>query len=256
MTVNSCTAGAVLEAPANHPASAAALWSFSGSSTPPSASAASSARRRSPACDQRVRSAVRALPSPSASPPRLPGSSVSSRSRSALAKPAETPPKPPTDEQIAAISWEDYAADNTWICPFARDFGHIEEFPERKKDWEDFLSKFALWAPGHVFNLDEKVRNVISAAALMDIGQGQFESELPLFIYQRLRLEVPDDKLKTILSMMAFHPDSGTVIATAPELDLHIGVGDDQVRERLQIFAVKMLGRMLEKLPLEPPTHP
>ena len=171
-------------------------------------------------------------------------------------KPAETPPKPPTEEQIAAIAWEDYSADNTWICPFARDFGHIEEFPERKNDWEDFLSKFALWAPGHVFNLDEKVRNLISAAALMDIGQGQFESELPLFIYQRLRLEVPDDKLKTILSVMAFNPDSGTVIATAPELDLHIGVGDFQVRERLQIFAVKMLGRMIGKLPLDPPTQP
>ena len=171
-------------------------------------------------------------------------------------KPAENAPKPPTEEQLAAIVWEEYAADNTWICPFARDFGHIDEFPERKKDWEDFLSKFALWAPGHVFNLDEKVRNLISAAALMDIGQGQFESELPLFVYQRLRLEVPDDKLKAILGVIAFHPDSGTVIATAPELDLHIGVGDDQVRERLQIFAVKMLGRMLEKLPLEPPTHP
>ena len=171
-------------------------------------------------------------------------------------KATETPPTPPTEEQLAAIVWEEYAADNTWICPFARDFGHIDEFPERKKDWEDFLSKFALWAPGHVFNLDEKVRNLISAAALMDIGQGQFESELPLFVYQRLRLEVPDDKLKAILGLMAFYPDSGTVIATAPELDLHIGVGDDQVRERLQIFAVKMLGRMLEKLPLEPPTHP
>ena len=48
-------------------------------------------------------------------------------------KPAENAPKPPTEEQLAAIVWEEYAADNTWICPFARDFGHIEEFPERKK---------------------------------------------------------------------------------------------------------------------------
>lgn len=172
------------------------------------------------------------------------------------AKPAENAPKPPTEEQVAAIVWEDYAADNTWICPIARDFGHIDEFPERKKDWEDFLAKFALWEPGHVFNLDEKVRNLVCAAALMDIGQGQFESELPLFVYQRLHAEVPDDKLKAILGMMAFHPESGTVIATAPELDLHIGVGDDQVRERLQILAVKMLGRLLSKLPMEPPTQP
>jgi hypothetical protein len=172
------------------------------------------------------------------------------------AKPAEKAPAPPTEEQLATIKWEEFAADNTWVCPFARDFSHNDEFPERKKDWEDFLAKFALWEPGHVFNLEEKVRNIICAAALMDIGQGQFESELPLFVYQRLRAEVPDDKLKAILGVMAFHPDSGTVIATAPELDLHIGVGEEQVRERLQILAVKMLGRMLDKLPLDPPTQP
>ena len=100
------------------------------------------------------------------------------------------------------------------------------------------------------------MRNLIGAAALMDIGQGQFESELPLFVYQRLRREVPDEKLKAILALMAFHPNEGSVIGTAPELDLDIGVGEDQIRERLQVFAVKMLGRMIGKLPWEPPAQP
>ncbi len=171
-------------------------------------------------------------------------------------KPAEAPLTPPTDEQVAAIRWEEFSADNTWVCPFARDFSTNEEFPERKKDWEDFLAKFALWAPGHVFDNTEKVRNLLGAAALMDIGQGQFESELPLFVYQRLRREIPDDKLKSILGLMAFHPNHGSVIPTAPELNLDIGVGEDQIRERLQILAVKMLGRLLGKLPWEPPAQP
>lgn len=170
-------------------------------------------------------------------------------------KPTE-PPKPPTDEQIAQIHWEEFSADNTWVCPFAADFSRNDEFPERKTDWEDFLSKFAVWAPGHVFDNTEKVRNLIGACALMDIGQGQFEAELPLFVYQRLRREVPDEKLKAILAYMAFHPNEGGVISTAPELNLDIGVGEDQIRERLQVFAVKMLGRMLGKLPWEPPAQP
>lgn len=170
-------------------------------------------------------------------------------------KPTE-PPKPPTDEQIAMIVWEEFSADNTWVCPFASDFSRNEEFPERKTDWEDFLSKFAVWAPGHVFDNTEKVRNLICACALMDIGQGQFEAELPLYVYQRLRREVPDEKLKAILAYMAFHPNEGSVIGTAPELNLDIGVGEDQIRERLQVFAVKMLGRMLGKLPWEPPAPP
>jgi hypothetical protein len=196
-----------------------------------------------------------------------PADDKSADSKPADAKPADAPagttdskpadsPKPPTDEQIAQIHWEEFSADNTFVCPFAADFSRNEEFPERKTDWENFLAKFAVWAPGHVFDNTEKVRNLIGAAALMDIGQGQFESELPLYVYQRLRREVPDDKLKAILAFMAFHPNEGTVIGTAPELDLDIGVGDDQIRERLQIFAVKMLGRMLGKLPGEPTAQP
>jgi hypothetical protein len=171
------------------------------------------------------------------------------------AKPAEAKPteaKPPiTDEMIANIRWEEWSVDNTFVGAFARDFSRNEEFPERKTDWEGFLAKFAVWAPGHVFDNTEKVRNLIGACALMDIGQGQFEAELPLFVYQRLRREIPDDKLKTILANMAFYPNEGSVIQTAPELDLDIGVGEDQIRERLQIFAVKMLGRMIGKLPME-----
>jgi hypothetical protein len=176
------------------------------------------------------------------------------------AKPAETKPaeaaKEPTDEQIANIKWEEWSSDNTFVGAFARDFSRNEEFPERKVDWEDFLAKFAVWAPGHVFDNTEKVRNLIGACALMDIGQGQFEAELPLFVYQRLRREVPDDKLKAVLVAMAFHPDQGSVIPTAPELNLDIGVGEDQIRERLQIFAVKMLGRVIGKLPWDPPSQP
>jgi hypothetical protein len=176
--------------------------------------------------------------------------------KAAEAKPAEAKPadaKPPiTDEMIANIRWEEWSVDNTFVGAFARDFSRNEEFPERKTDWEDFLAKFAVWAPGHVFDNTEKVRNLIGACALMDIGQGQFEAELPLFVYQRLRREIPDDKLKATLVSMAFYPNDGSVIHTAPELSLDIGVGEDQIRERLQIFAVKMLGRMIGKLPLDP----
>lgn len=176
------------------------------------------------------------------------------------AKPADAKPAGgltiPTDEQIMQIRWEEFSADNTFVVAFAHDFSRNEEFPERKQDWEDFLAKFAVWAPGHVFDNTEKVRNLIGACALMDIGQGQFEAELPLFVYQRLRREVPDDKLKSILAIMAFNPNEGSIIGTAPELGLDIGVGDDQIRERLQLFAVKMLGRLLGKLPWEPPAQP
>lgn len=201
---------------------------------------------------------VEVKPAPAATeakPPETAAAAKPVEAKPADAKPDEAKPadaKPPiTDEMIANIRWEEWTVDNTFVGAFARDFSRNEEFPERKTDWEDFLAKFAVWAPGHVFDNTEKVRNLICACALMDIGQGQFEAELPLFVYQRLRREIPDDKLKTILSHMAFYPGEGSVIHTAPELNLDIGVGEDQIRERLQIFSVKMLGRMIGKLPMD-----
>jgi hypothetical protein len=195
---------------------------------------------------------VEAKPADSKPAEAKPAETTPTDSKPAETKPADAKPSV-TDEQIATLKWEEWASDNTFVGAFARDFSRNDEFPERKTDWEDFLAKFAVWAPGHAFDTTEKVRNLLGACALMDIGQGQFEAELPLFVYQRLRREVPDDKLKAILADMAFHPDQGNVIRTAPELNLDIGVGEDQIRERLQIFAVKMLGRLLGKLPMDPP---
>ncbi len=159
------------------------------------------------------------------------------------------PPKPPSDDDIAKIIWEEFSADNTWEIPFAHDLDNLNDFPERKKDWDDFIDKLIAWPPGQVPKLEERTRNLLCVCVLEDIGQGQFEAELPLHVYTYLRKEIPKKRLKEILAIFAFYPDHGTVISTAPELNLDIGVGELQVRQRLQILAVKMLGRVLGKLP-------
>ncbi len=161
----------------------------------------------------------------------------------------EGTPKPPTDEDIGKIIWQEFGIDNSWENPFALDLSNLDDFPERRKDWDDFLENLASWQPGQVPKVEEKVRNLLCVAVLEDIGQGQFEAELPLHIYRFLRKEVPEKRLKEILAMTAFYPEHGPVIETAPELNLDIGVGEKEVRWRLQILAVKMLGRMLGKLP-------
>ena len=56
-------------------------------------------------------------------------------------------------------------------------------------------------------------------------------------------------RLVLVLGQMTLHPDKGEVIRTAPELEADVGVGEDQIRERLYIYAKKMLGRVLGKIP-------
>lgn len=169
----------------------------------------------------------------------------------ALAAAGEAPAAPawPTEAEIAAITYEDVMEDNTFVGPFAHDFSRNEDFPERKTDWLAYVDKVNAWAPGKVENEPDKVRNLVNACALLDICQGQFEGELALFVYTRLRDTVPKERLARVLARMVLHPDQGEVIRTAPELDADVGVGEDQIRERLYIYAKKMLGRTLGKLP-------
>ncbi len=166
------------------------------------------------------------------------------------AAPAGAPAKI-TDKEIAAISWEEVANDNDFVSPFAHNFDSLKESDERRKDWDAFTDKLDMWGPGKVPDAAERVRNLISVPALMDVGEGQFESETPLLIYQRLSHEYPKEQLIALLADIVFHPDSGSVVTTAPELDLSVGVGEERVRERVQVYAKKMLGRVLGKLPLE-----
>jgi hypothetical protein len=159
-------------------------------------------------------------------------------------------PTPPSEEDIGKIIWQEFSADNTWEIPFATSLDNLTDYPERKTDWDDFLEKLIAWTPGHVTKVEDRVRNLLCVCVLEDIGQGQFEAELPLHMYKFLCKEIPKQQLKDLLGIMSFYPDYGTVISTAPELNLDIGVGESQVRQRLQILAVKMLGRELGKLPL------
>lgn len=188
--------------------------------------------------------AVEAPPAVVTTPPAIP---------SATAPAPTAGPTPPTAAEIAALTYDDVTDDNGFVTPFARDFSNNEEFPERKTDWENFLTRLKAWEPGKDPNVAKRVRNLLCASVLMDIGQGQFEAELPLYVYQLLKREVPQEELVKILAMTLFHPDEGDVDGKADGLDLQVNVGDEQVRERLPILAKKMLGRLLGKLPMSEP---
>lgn len=155
----------------------------------------------------------------------------------------------PSEAEIAAITYEDAMDDHSFVIPFAHDFSRNEDFPERKVDWQAFVDKVNAWAPGKVANEADKVRNLVNACVMQDICQGQFEGELALFVYTRITDQVPKDRLVRILASIILHPEQGEVIRTAPGLDADVGVGEDQIRQRMPIYAKKMLGRVLGKIP-------
>jgi hypothetical protein len=44
-------------------------------------------------------------------------------------------------------------------------------------------------------------------------------------------------------------PKEGDVIKTAPDLDIQAEIDEDEIRGRSVVYAKKMLGRLLDKLP-------
>jgi hypothetical protein len=64
-----------------------------------------------------------------------------------------------------------------------------------------------------------------------------------------LQEDFEKDELIHILAWIITNQDQGTVIQDMPELDIRGPVNEDTVRERDQIYAQKLLGRLLGKLP-------
>ncbi|MBA3939280.1 MAG: hypothetical protein H0X38_17665, partial [Planctomycetes bacterium] len=165
------------------------------------------------------------------------------------ADPAAEPP-PPTAAEIAAIKWDELPPDTGFVTPFANDLSSLNESDERRKDWDDLQKRIDTWAPAQATDPLTRARNLIAIASLMDIGQGQFERELAFMVYSRLKALYPKEQLVTILATIGLHPERGEVPTSGVDVDIHVDVGREQVNERLGLYALKMLGRLLGKLPL------
>ncbi len=196
-----------------------------------------------------------ATPAPAATPvPAVPpatgtAAATAPAASSAPADPAAEPP-PPTAAEIAAIKWDELPPDTGFVTPFANDLSSLSESDERRKDWDDLQKKIDTWAPAQAPDPLTRARNLIAIASLMDIGQGQFERELAYMVYSRLKALYTKEQLVPILATIGLHPERGEVPTNGTDVDIHVDVGRDQVNERLGLYALKMLGRLLGKLPL------
>lgn len=171
-------------------------------------------------------------------------------------KPAETKteskePPPPfeavTDEEIKKIDFEDATNDRDIVTPFAPNHEHLDE--DARKQLNDWIAKLDDWPAGKEAEVGQKVRNWVYLTTIPDIVQSQFEAEVPIAIFERLQGEIVKEKLIKALAWVVLKPEDGTVVTGAKELELDVDVPEQEVRGRGYIYAKKMLGRLLGKLP-------
>jgi hypothetical protein len=146
-----------------------------------------------------------------------------------------------TDAEINGINFA-VPADDGLVTPIARD----DEVPDDATDLTlaKLEGELPHWMPGHVADPVQRARNLLSVAAVVDLLQNPIERFVPNLIQQRIEADVPKEKAARILAWIALHPAEGSVISNLSELHLQGVASEPVVRERVQLYAIKLVARI------------
>jgi hypothetical protein len=208
-------------------------------------------------------------PAPEPPAPSMPPAGGPSRPAApAPEAPATTTPPPATPSSPALPpepkSWHEVTSAHIDEIVFARlpsDAGVVSPIsppdeapePDVAAEIEEVRNRLPAWGPGQVTDPVQKVRNVLYVAAVPDVFQMPVERYLPHVVFERLEADVPKEDLIKILYWVATHPSGGDDSAVDQLRGAGLlvsGPSDiEQARERVMLYALKLLGRLVGKIP-------
>jgi ABC-2 type transport system permease protein len=149
-----------------------------------------------------------------------------------------------TNEQISQITYDGLPGDNELVTRLSPPFRN-NELPERVRD---FALQLKAWLPKDTADPGQNVRDLLSVAAVADIGADLREAEIGRVIFDELQARYGRDKLRQLLAWVILLPNDGTVFTQVPNLRLRRELSEKIVRDRSVLYAKKYLGRLLGKL--------
>jgi hypothetical protein len=108
------------------------------------------------------------------------------------------------------------------------------------------------WGPAQVPDPVQRARNVLYIAGVPDVQQNELERFVAALVFEQLEEDIPKEDLMNVLYWIALHPMDGDdrAIDQLPELGFeNRSVDPEQVRERVALYAVKLLGRLIGAIP-------
>jgi ABC-type polysaccharide/polyol phosphate export permease len=189
--------------------------------------------------------------SPQTRPATMP-TTVASTEPAATTMPTMATEAPPgsswqsiTPAQVSSITFDDLEPDTSTVTPIIAGLDGLDD--DTKKRLEDFREKLADWAPGNQEDLPQRVRNLLSVAAVGDVVQDENEAAFPLIVFDKLKSDIPKPDLIKILTWIVVNPTEGTVISSVHELGINSDADESQVRERMIAYGKKLLFRLTDK---------
>jgi hypothetical protein len=173
--------------------------------------------------------------------------------QSAATKPAAAAVKPEdawkqiTKEQIESIKYDDIEDDAGFVTPLAADLDNLDD--DSKKRLEDWAGKLSDWSGAKEENTGQRVRNLLSVCCLADMIHSEFEGETALTIFDKLKSETDKEDLEKACAWIILKPNEGKCITKIPELGWDDEIEEEPIRERTWMYAKKLLGRLVGKLP-------
>jgi ABC-type multidrug transport system permease subunit len=150
-----------------------------------------------------------------------------------------------TQADMDKITYEDLPGDNELATRLSPRFGRSGA----PSSVAGFSAKLQGWRPSAEIDPVQQARNLLSIAAIADVTADLREAEIARLIFNELKWRRDPAELKQILTWILLHPKEGTVITSAPELGFRRQVGEAVIRERVGLYAKKLLGRLLGRIP-------
>jgi hypothetical protein len=94
-------------------------------------------------------------------------------------------------------------------------------------------------------DMAQRVRNLLSAAGVFDVLEDPDEGAVAYVILNYIRTQIPDDELEKVLTFIIQHPNDGTVLTRVPALGIDGEITEAAARERVVMYALKLLKRVL-----------
>jgi ABC-2 family transporter len=194
-------------------------------------------------------------------PTEKPAAEKTPSERPSAEKPPANPPPlshptPPSWQAVTVadidrdLVFDRLPSDSGIVTPIARD--EEEPEPDTAEHLRYIQENLPLWQPGKVTDQVQRVRNMLYVAAVPDVQQLPIERFAPQAVFYQLQQDIPKDQLIKILYWIALHPTDGDDRAVGELWALKFSndpVDLEQTRERAAIYGVKLLGRLLGKLP-------
>jgi ABC-2 type transport system permease protein len=150
-----------------------------------------------------------------------------------------------TDAQVEAVRYDDLPDDNGIVT---RLVPSLAGGAESARQGREFATRLNTWAPAHLADAGQSVRNLLCVASIADLSEDPLEGEIARAVFDRLQADFPPAQLRRILTWVVQNPDAGTLVVNAPELGFRRHPPDWAIKSRNGLYARKFLGRLLGKI--------